>query len=565
MSEALGRLSHLPPEKLRLFSPEELELLERMFAEAERTQNPQVDISKAKDNLYRLTVVAPDWAGLLDAVSGVIHERGHNIQFIVAATDSSEKLAFILMILKLSPEEARRLQSQEMLALLKHAARGEVSVRRMINVGAKKLRVFLAISEELKALAKPREYKEIVKPGGELEQFVVTRSQAYLTERDPRTLAELVLIQHRFQKAVLKGKGIQVRVANLIAKGQELTGVTVAGESRAVSLYDVLEAIRQFVPDFRRLYDKEFNTDEGVAVIRVEFVDADYKPLLPGLCPSLENFLKERLRVRGTRPWDIRLRSGAELVGRILIPRLIEETEQTGRPQLLILPEGVDEGVAYIRMVLVNKGEDYSEEIRRALDEKTGVVVAHLKVNQARDMRVCLFSVHVDIAHFRNEEEIYNALREAVMRFLPQVRDFDEGMRRLSMSKLRQVEEILGDRVPLRFIKRVFYSFDDAYRVTTSAQELAEEIAFVHELFTRRLATGKPVIDFIQEKDNLVVGVAGIRLPLEPIADALKEFKPFFNGVEVMGVNVYLFKFKKPKDRKPKTLLKGIKLEEVPT
>ncbi|RLI12156.1 hypothetical protein DRO33_02990 [Candidatus Bathyarchaeota archaeon] len=558
----LDRLSHLPPEKLKGFSERELELLEKMFAEVERTQNPQVDISQAGE-LWRLIVVAPDWAGLLDAVSGVVHERGHNIQFLVATTDREERLAFIMLFLKLAPKEAEELRSQEMLALLKHAARGEVSVRRMINVGAKKLRVFLAISEELKSLAKPKEYKEIVRPGGELEQFVVTRSQAYLTERDPRTLAELVLLQHRFQEAVRKGKGVQVRVANLMAGGEELTGVTVAGESRALALYDVLEAIRQFVPDFRRRYDKEFDTDDGIAVIRVEFVDGEYRPLPPELCVSLENFLRERLGSRGVRPRDFRLRSGAELVGRILIPRLLEEAEQTGRPQLLILPEGVDEGVAYFRMVLVNEGEDLSERIRRSLDTKTGVVVANLKVNQARQMRVCLFSVHVDLAHFQSEEEIYEALRGAVLEHLPQARDFDEGMRRLSMAKLREIQELLGDRVPARFVKRVFYSFDDAYRITTPSQELADEIAFVYDLFTRRLASGRPVVDFIQERDKIVVGVAGIRLPLEPIAEALKDYKPFFNGAEVMGVNVYLFKFKKPKGRRPKTLIKGIKLEEV--
>ncbi|MGB9590250.1 MAG: hypothetical protein ACPL68_05125, partial [Candidatus Hydrothermia bacterium] len=248
--DLLKRLSHLPESKARAFTDQELDLIAGLMTALLDTGQPQVDIRKIGEgerHTYSFIVVAQDWAGMLDAVSGIIHERGHNIQYLTAMTDSSGKLALIMIVLLLTPKEARGFEAQksEFVSLLKMAAQGGLSIRRMVTIGATKMRVFSAILRELRFKASEEEFVEITAPGGELEQFVTTRSESYLTERFPGDLALLILTQHRFQKAVKETSGVQVKVSNMKTSKEHLTGITVAGLDRFLSLDTVLEAIRE--------------------------------------------------------------------------------------------------------------------------------------------------------------------------------------------------------------------------------------------------------------------------------------------------------------------------------
>jgi len=569
--ELLREFSHLPESKTRVFTDEELDLIAGLMTACADTGQPQVDIRKVSaGNLhtYSFIVVAQDWAGMLDAVSGIIHESGHNIQYITAMVNSSGRFAVIMMALSLTPKEARMFEARkaEFVSLLKMAAQGGLSIRRMVAVGAKKIRVFSAVLRELRYKATEEEFTEITAPGKELEQFITTRSEAYLTERFPSDLAVLVLTQYRFQQKVKETGNVQVKVSNIKTSKEHLTGITVAGLDRFLSLDAVLDALREFIPDYKRKYDKEFVTEDGVSVVRVEITDADYNPLSPEDCLSLENFLKSRLEESRIRRRDLRLKSGAELIGRILVPRLIEEADLTGRPQLLILPEGMEEGVAQFRMVVINKGEDFSDHIRRRLDEIRGIVVSSLKVSPARDKNVCLFALYVDSSYFASEEEIYGAIKRSVQEFLPDIRDFDEGMRRMGVERLRQITELVAERgIGPRFTKRVFYGMDDAYRVTTPPEEIAEEIFFINDILNRFLSKGEVVADYIAHNDSYFFGIAGPRgrLSLEPFVDIFKPYEPIFIGLEMMGVNIYLFKVRKTKDIKPRNLLKEMKQKEA--
>jgi hypothetical protein len=569
--EMLKEFSHLPESKTRAFTEDELRLIAELMEACVKTGQPQVDIRKISEgerHNYSFTVVAQDWAGMLDAVSGIIHESGHNIQYLTAMVNSSGKFAVIMMVLSLTPKEARRLEARkaEFISLLKMAAQGGLSIRRMVTIGAKKIRVFSAVLRELKHQATEKEFADITSPGGELEQFITTRSEAYLTERFPGDLALLVLTQHRFRQKVKETGSVQVKVSNIKTLKEHLTGITVAGLDRFLSLDAVLDALREFIPDYKRKYDKEFVTEDGVSVVRVEITDADYNPLSPEDCLSLENFLRGRLEESRIKRRDLRLKSGAELVGRILVPRLIEETELTGRPQLLILPEGIEEGVAQFKMVLVNKGGSFSDQIRRRLDEIRGVVVSSLKVSQAKDKNICLFALYVDSSYFSSEEEIYGAIKRAVQEFLPDIRDFDEGMRRMGVERLKRITELVAERgIGPRFVKKVFYGMDDAYRVTTPPEEIAEEIFFINDILNRFLSRGEVVADYIAHSDSYFFGIAGPRgvLSLEPFVEIFRPYEPIFIGLEMMGVNIYLFKVRKTKDIKPRNLLKEMKQKEA--
>jgi len=569
--ELLREIAHLPESKRKAFEDEELDVIASLMTACAETGQPQVDVRKIAEgerHNYFFTVVAQDWAGMLDAVSGIIHEGGHNIQYITAMTNSSGKLAVIMMVLSLTLKEARGFEAQrtEFVSLLKMAAQGGLSIKRMVTIGATKIRVFSAVLRELRYNASEEELAEITAPGKELEQFITTRSEPYLTERFPGDLALLILTQHRFQRTVKETGGVQVKVSNIKTSKEQLTGITVAGLDRFLSLDAVLDALREFTPDYKRKYDKEFVTEDGVSVVRVEITDADYNPLSAEDCLSLENFLKSRLEESRIKRRDLRLKSGAELIGRILIPRLIEETEATGRSQLLILPEGMEEGVAQFRMVLINIGEDFSDQIRQRLDDCQGIVVSSLKVSPARDKNVCLFALYVDSSYFTSEEEIYAAIKRAVQEFLPDIRDFDEGMRRMGVERLRRITELVAERgISPRFAKRVFYGMDDAYRVTTPPEEIAEEIFFVQDILNRFLSRGEAVADYIAHGESYLFGIAGPRglLSLEPFVELFRTHDPIFTGLEMMGVNIYLFKIRKTRDVKPRVLLKEMRQKEA--
>jgi len=569
--DVLAELSHLPANKLDSFSESELDVLARLMSACLSTGQPQIDMTLVpEDEIYscNLTLVAPDWAGLLDAVSGAIHERGHNIQYLTAMVNASGHLAIIILFLRLTKKEAKALEmsKNELVSLLAVSARGGMSIRRMVTIGTSKIRVYSATLEELGHMATPDEMSEMTVPGGELEMFITTRSESYLTERFPRDLAILILVQHRFQKKVLADESVQVKVSNLKTTRENLTGISVAGIDQYLSLDVLLDAIREFVPDYKRKYDKEFVTSEGVVVVRLEIVDADYQPLSPEACVSLQNFLLSRLQESRIKRRDLRMKSGAELIGRILIPRLIEETETTDRPQLLILPEGMEEGIVQFRIVLVNRDEDHSERIRQSMDGVGGLVVASLKTNKARDDFVSIFTLFVDTSHFNSEEEIYAAIKKCVSAEMPDIRDFDEGMRQMGIKKLKEIQALTAERsISFRFVKRVFYGMDDAYRVTTSAGEMAEEIVFVNDLLTRFLSKGGIVADYISHENHLVFGIAGPNggLSVEPYVEMFREHQPIFIGLEMMGVNIYLFRIRKTRAVKPTNLLKEVKSKEA--
>jgi hypothetical protein len=49
---------------------------------------------------------------------------------------------------------------------------------------------------------------------------------AYLKERDPKTLAEIILVGHRFIKKLRQvGMGVEIHIKNIQTEREELTGL----------------------------------------------------------------------------------------------------------------------------------------------------------------------------------------------------------------------------------------------------------------------------------------------------------------------------------------------------
>jgi ACT domain. len=241
-----------------------------------KTNEPKVEIDYNK-KVFTIYIIAKDWAGIMDAVLGIFHDEGFNIHFAYAFATENDEAIIVLKIKNLNENEIIRLEQNrnKFLNLLKTAIKGGLSLTKLLNIGTKKIKIYNEIMDKLKELATEEEYKDIISENGELIKFVLSRSEQYLSERKIEDLAYIVYKSYKLQKEFLKTKNVQIDIHNFITKRERLTGLTIVGYYENVSLDDVLDALKEVVGNYHRKFDKEFITDEGIIVIRLEITDED--------------------------------------------------------------------------------------------------------------------------------------------------------------------------------------------------------------------------------------------------------------------------------------------------
>lgn len=498
-------LAHLPPARQACLDPAEREILAQMIERVKRGHTA-VDVEiEVKDRsrfptTMRVLVVAPDWAGLVDTVAGLIHRRGYNIEYILGFVTAQSRLGIVVVEVQLqNPQQLEQALIDEVWFKdsLKSLAKGGTTIERLVSEGAFKLQVYSQVAMVLEQwLGDSDELKELLAPGGEVERFVLARSEAYLAERRPEDLAEQILTNFRFQKRLRAGaSGPLVKVRNLRTQREHLTAITVAGFERDLSLDDVLDALGNYHPGFQRKYDKQFTTPDGITVIRLEVTKTGEKPFPEEELPHLQRFIEDWVRRKRKREFVVK--SGAELIGRAIAPQLAYEAKRTGIPQMYLHPEKVIGGIAEFRLVIVTPftPSEPKATIRDAListlPELKGIQVVNFKTTQIAECEVNLLTLQADLTEFESEEEVYEIIRETTRRLLGTVRDFDEGMRRQDRSKLKEVMELLREEeIEQRFIRELFYDLDDFFRFSTTAQQLANLIRRAHELVTDFIRSG---------------------------------------------------------------------------
>jgi hypothetical protein len=564
VSEEVKReFGYLEREILSFFTPPEWEKILTLLNKVKKTGDVQVEfLSRGKKPpfVFEVTVVAPDWAGLVDTVAGIIHERGYNIQVLLGLVNSSGEYGIVHAQLLLRNEGEIGLVLEDfksISSLLKVVAKGGRSIEKLLYGGAKKLEIYEGIVRELKKMAEPFELDELLKEDGEVERFVVSRSEAYLVERNPEDLAEQILTNFRFQRKLReKGRGVFVKVRNLLTKRERLTCITVAGFERELTLDDVLDEIREFLPEFQRKYDKQFVTEDGITVIRLEITDEKGEPLKEDDLPLLEQHLREHL-MRKKRREAFDLKAGTELFGRVLIPRLVQEVEHTGIPQMYLLPGRVTREYAEFKLAIVIPLEDRPlGEVRHSLIDRLshvpGLVVTSAKPpSKSKGLEIIILNLRAELGEFSSEEEIYDVIKASLNEVIPSFRDFDEGMRRSDRRKLEQVLEILKERgIEARFVRHYFYEMDDFYRISAPTDELAYEVSFGYNLLKEYLRKGDGIwIDGDCKNQLLLIGVVGPpgKINLEAYLGILKEWDPLLTRLEEYGAALLVFNLKKKK------------------
>lgn len=544
-----------------LFSPnkKDYEFLQQLYLKSLKDKRPYalVYIDKEGENTFlKAIVTAEDWAGLVDTVAGALHEKGYNLEYLnsFSVKENNRLMGVVIAISEVSQKDEKIVKKDAKILqnFIQKIATGGYRIKRVMVLGFEKLFIMHELERALRKLVTEEELKEITSQNGELFYFVVSRSEAYLKERSPTALAKIVQFNYRAIKELRSvGRGLKVFVHNLRTRKREnLTGVSVAGFERDIFMDDVLDAIRALYPNFVRMYDKQFTTDDGITVIRVEFFKEGKKPVNVEEQELLKNHLESILKQKRPRiPLNINL--APELFARILIPKLIAEVKSSGQTQVHIFPYEKDEkGNLLILIGIVgtkDKQINYKESITEAISKSEKFEIQNFRraKSPSKTFEAQIMTIKAKLSYFNSDSELYTELKKILENSIGIFRDFDEGMRKLDRARLSLILQNLKDsQISERFIKSYYYSLDILYRISHQVDRLSEEIRFAHNLFINYLKYNQKIDMLLREK-RAYISIAGKEeeISLPRILELLTPFNPTFTRLDLFGIVIYTFNF----------------------
>jgi len=543
----------LPHERENGFTARELATYVNLIArEKQEPDSVQLDTVVEKRNrggVVTFTVLAPDWAGLLDSIVSVIHERDYNLGYLQGFLADRGKYGVITVSFELNQAGMKNfLEQQETIEkLLKSMARSDKVIMKLLRGEARKLQKYREVIATLRDLCSPDEVGEVI--GEEAERFFASRPGAYIEERKPEDLAAQILLNYRFQHLVMEQGGVRVRIDNIQTSKELLTTVSVVGLDREIALDDVLQALREFLPNFQRKYDKEFVTEDGVAVFRVEIQTEDGKWVDDDQLTELELSLTEKLSQKKRRvPLDVRV--GAELFGRLAIPQLLREANVSQRPQVYILPEFSRSDFAMFKILLVApvKGKKIGElaiSCVNRLNRIGGLFVTSATQPVSKEGKeVDIIDIRADTAVFEESEEIYRTIKGCLREELGDFRDFDEGLRVLDVERLKELTEMLGAKgIDKKFTRDFYYNIEDFFRVSSSEEEIASHIALAWKAYRDFRKRREKIVKHGETKRASLFCVVEEKekMDMDMYVAPLRDYDFFLTQLDEPGATVLMF------------------------
>ena len=519
----------------------------------DKPDSVHVDIvieEKDRRSFATVTVLAPDWAGLLDSVVSVIHERGYNLEYLQGFLTRGGRYAVITVSLELSEKLTKRFLEEKatLERLLKSMARSDRAIMKLLRGEARKLQKYREVIAILHGLCSADEIAEIV--GSEAERFFASRPGAYIEERKPDDLAKQILTNYRFQREVEAHGGVKVSVSNIETSKELLTAVSVVGLDREIALDDVLQGLREFLVDFQRKYDKEFVTDQGVAVFRVEIQTAEGTWLEEGQLTELELMLTEKLKQKQRRvPLEVRM--GAELFGRLAIPQLLKEAAISQKPQVYIFPELSQRDSALFKILLVapvkdKKAGELAISCVNRLNRITGLSVTSTTQPIAREGReVDIIDVKADTTIFEESEDIYGTIKDCLREEIGDFRDFDEGLRVLDVKRLKELTEMLAAQgVDSKFVRNFYYNTEDFFRVSAPEVEIAAHITLGWRAYRQFRKVKEKIVKGANTENASLFCVVDERdkMDIDMYLAPLREYELLLTRIDEPGAVVLLFR-----------------------
>jgi len=586
MSDGHSRISEFPTESEFKWMEEIL----RRFYEQGSTEPVILTETDEERKCHRMGIAAKDWPGILEAVTGVYHEEGFNLNSLYADTLGENREVAILYakITDMSDEELEKLKEKEkeIVDTLKFAAKGNLPIRKLIGISSSKVQIFKRLRDMLnnpdvrKRIKYPlteEDYANITSEEGELFKFTFSRSTEYLRDRDDWTLINIILDSYWVQKAFLKDKkSTHVAIHQFTTRrGENLTGITVAGEAKVVDLGRVLQILYNIVPNIVLKFSKYFVTRAGAQVVRVEVTTKDNEFLSEIQKKNISSSIKAQISsLQRIQSFLEQMGPGAEVYWRIIAPKIAEEAAISGKPQMLLMLRSYDMvNLIYDLFVALPKNL-YSKaaDIVRALTEGEGhrlLMRVHnpqprrVKSSEGREALVISMRLNISPLNIDSEKEIYREIKKVLEKALgTTVRDFDEGLRNINMAKLDRVMKIVRDHVPENDLKKLFYLYDEVLRLELEPEEIASEIKQAYEIVRTYLENQDtvPTIQVIScgDKFHCVFAIdhdTAVNYLIQPLTDeARKEFKEKYptyhttTTLEVLGRSLNIVRFKDLKE-----------------
>lgn len=498
--------------------------------------------------LYPLGVLGVDWPGMLETVTSVVHNLDWNICYIRGFTlkrDGSSLFLFLLGVEIIS------------LDLYKKFKGDRVYIKRTLELlteghGGVKQKVLL---KELRKLPRLEETLQCMRDmlGGsikeELEEetlkFFVGRTEDYLSKRAPKYLARQIFANYRMKKKVRDSGGVpQVNVDIYKIKNEKYTGVSISGLLRDLSLTDCLETIEELFPGSTIIYSKEFITSDGITNYRIELERT------PKNRAKLEKALKDVVRGRKMkRQIFIEEKGGVEQYARIIIPHLIKENAISGIPQVFIVPLTQTKDSMSLKLIIVHK-EGEIRKIVHGLQKvnKFSVKTVHPTRNM-QDTKLDMLDIDIPKEMLEDREKVYPAIKSVIHEEIGTFRDFDEGMRTLDMTKLKQVEKITKTTVPKNFLRSIYYNLEGFYRVRASVNEITTLVRMGYSLYKRGIKRPEVLHVVTREEQSnhkfALLGVATKKNILADVLELMSSYKTTTSSVNIGNMYFHLFRLEK--------------------
>ncbi len=444
-------------------------------------------------------VLGADWPGFHDTCSGIFHEMGWNIYFTKGFSmkwDDVDLGIILIGIRTETKEEDKEIcnQSDTIISKIHHAAIGTQAKTYLLSEEIKKLEIYSQVIEYIEKIYQEDDLINIIGLNGEAVKYFAARSRDYIENRKVKDIADQILTNYKFYKKVRKtGNTIHLKISNFETKKEGIfTGVTVSGPAQMLYLEDCLKTIELTNPNYKLKHNREFTTDDGVSIYRIEFVNSSGQPLTEQEKKKLEkSFDKMVLNKRRDRAQWIESIGGFEQYARAIIPLLIKETQSTNRPQVYHAVCNSTDLFIDFKVIIVFKADKDSKKkiVNTTLDRLSSLksfnILAVKPPKLYGETSVFIIDLRVATTDFDNIETIYKIIQEKITSAIGDYRDFDKGMRTIDVTKLKSIRVKLGN-IDKTLIRELYYSIEDFFRVSANENELISHIKIAYEMLTKQ-------------------------------------------------------------------------------
>ena len=453
-------------------------------------------------------ILSVDWPGLFDSCSGVFHEMGWNIYFIKGISIDHEKevLGIVLIGIQTNePESYERLmnQTETILEKIHQAAVGTKAKTYLLSEEYRKLEIYSQVIAYIEKTYRYKDLEAIIGLNGEAVKYFAARSRDYIENRKIEDIAKQIIRNYTFIKKVHEsGKTIQLHIANFPTKKEgTFTGVTVSGPTRMLNLEDCLKTIELTIPNYQLKHNREFTTEHGISLYRIEFVDSAGHPLASLEQKRLKKaFSTMVLNKRKDRAQWIESIGGFEQYARAIIPLLVREAQQTNKTQVYQSVGQATDLFIDFKVIVVVPSENQPDKgcVTKTINQLESVPGIHIhSVKPPKifgNTQVFIIDLRVNTMDIENTETIYRTIKENIFKALGQFRDFDEGMRTIDTTKLKSVRQRL-EGIDKSLVRELYYSIEDFFRVSASVEEIIAHIRITLDMLA----------EMEKRKNNLIV------------------------------------------------------------